>query len=289
MSLVLDYISIVGRSKDAPSGIHLWVKTSRTNLYHKSRHTSTCCLGKQESPALFGWARFLLDGGRSERGQCGAPGRQSSAGSSVTSCEASNSNADEGGRHDGNCPVFSNNPLGWSKVCSSGLIQQTYRFRNAKGQEFNRFGSISGWAFFRLNPSPHWCSKTLAVGVELSASRMSTWSYFFFFSRTWTFLGKQNFVYLHGLVMVDSPTMKKSFVASDIKPQDLYDCTKAKICASVGWLLAKSYGCTGMFLFRVQAWWSAILFVKAPTLCRPYYINLYRNFYAGREGESAWM
>lgn len=28
----------------------------------------------------------------------------------------------------------------------------------------------------------------------------------------------------------------------DIKPLDLYDCTKAKICASVGWLLAKSYG-----------------------------------------------
>lgn len=29
----------------------------------------------------------------------------------------------------------------------------------------------------------------------------------------------------------------------DIKPLDVYDCTKAKICASVGWLLAKSYGC----------------------------------------------
>lgn len=54
--------------------------------------------------------------------------------------------------------------------------------------------------------------------------------------------------------MVDSSTMKKSFVVSDIKPLDLYDCTKAKICASVGWLLAKSYGCTGMFLFRIQAW-----------------------------------
>lgn len=49
--------------------------------------------------------------------------------------------------------------------------------------------------------------------------------------------------------MVDSPTMKKSFVVSDIKPLDLYDCTKAKICASVGWLLAKSYGCTGMVFF----------------------------------------
>uniref|UniRef100_H3C650 Calmodulin regulated spectrin associated protein family member 3 n=1 Tax=Tetraodon nigroviridis TaxID=99883 RepID=H3C650_TETNG len=31
---------------------------------------------------------------------------------------------------------------------------------------------------------------------------------------------------------------------SDIKPLDLYDCTKAKICASVGWLFVKSYGCT---------------------------------------------
>uniref|UniRef100_UPI0037E7E771 calmodulin-regulated spectrin-associated protein 3 n=1 Tax=Semicossyphus pulcher TaxID=241346 RepID=UPI0037E7E771 len=44
--------------------------------------------------------------------------------------------------------------------------------------------------------------------------------------------------------MVDSPTMRKTFVVPDIKPLDLYDCTKAKICASVGWLLAKSYGST---------------------------------------------
>ncbi|XP_041673303.1 calmodulin-regulated spectrin-associated protein 3 isoform X2 [Cheilinus undulatus] len=42
--------------------------------------------------------------------------------------------------------------------------------------------------------------------------------------------------------MGDSPTMRKTFVVPDIKPLDLYDCTKAKICASVGWLLAKSYG-----------------------------------------------
>uniref|UniRef100_A0A3P8SN47 Calmodulin regulated spectrin associated protein family member 3 n=1 Tax=Amphiprion percula TaxID=161767 RepID=A0A3P8SN47_AMPPE len=42
--------------------------------------------------------------------------------------------------------------------------------------------------------------------------------------------------------MVDSPTMRKTFVVPDIKPLDLYDCTKSKICASVGWLLAKSYG-----------------------------------------------
>ncbi|XP_047213012.1 calmodulin-regulated spectrin-associated protein 3-like isoform X2 [Girardinichthys multiradiatus] len=42
--------------------------------------------------------------------------------------------------------------------------------------------------------------------------------------------------------MVDSPTKKKTFLVRDIKPLDLYDCSKSKICASVGWLLAKSYG-----------------------------------------------
>ncbi|KAM4716552.1 calmodulin-regulated spectrin-associated protein 3 isoform 2-T2 [Anableps anableps] len=42
--------------------------------------------------------------------------------------------------------------------------------------------------------------------------------------------------------MVDSPTKRKTFVVPDIKPLDLYDCSKSKICASVGWLLAKSYG-----------------------------------------------
>ncbi|XP_068606588.1 calmodulin-regulated spectrin-associated protein 3 [Brachionichthys hirsutus] len=42
--------------------------------------------------------------------------------------------------------------------------------------------------------------------------------------------------------MVDSPSMKRTFALPDIKPLDLYDRTKAKICASVGWLLAKSYG-----------------------------------------------
>ncbi|XP_031689675.1 calmodulin-regulated spectrin-associated protein 3-like [Oncorhynchus kisutch] len=42
--------------------------------------------------------------------------------------------------------------------------------------------------------------------------------------------------------MVDSDATRKTFVVPDIKPLDLYDCTRAKICASVGWLLAKSYG-----------------------------------------------
>ncbi|XP_056143522.1 calmodulin-regulated spectrin-associated protein 3 [Lampris incognitus] len=41
--------------------------------------------------------------------------------------------------------------------------------------------------------------------------------------------------------MVDSSAMRKTFVVPDVKPLDLYDCTKAKICASVGWLLATSY------------------------------------------------
>lgn len=45
--------------------------------------------------------------------------------------------------------------------------------------------------------------------------------------------------------MVDSPAMKKSFTLSDIKPLDLYDATRAKTCASVGWLLGKSYGSAG--------------------------------------------
>lgn len=53
--------------------------------------------------------------------------------------------------------------------------------------------------------------------------------------------------------MVDSPTTRKTFVVPDIKPLDLYDCTKAKICASVGWLLAKSYGSAGRFWFRLRA------------------------------------
>ncbi|XP_046893452.1 calmodulin-regulated spectrin-associated protein 3 isoform X1 [Hypomesus transpacificus] len=42
--------------------------------------------------------------------------------------------------------------------------------------------------------------------------------------------------------MVDSNATRKTFVVPEIKPLDLYDFTRAKICASVGWLLAKSYG-----------------------------------------------
>ncbi|XP_051988389.1 calmodulin-regulated spectrin-associated protein 3-like isoform X2 [Xyrauchen texanus] len=42
--------------------------------------------------------------------------------------------------------------------------------------------------------------------------------------------------------MVDSNAMRKTFVVPDIKPLDQYDLTRARVCASVGWLLAKSYG-----------------------------------------------
>ncbi|KAM6957642.1 calmodulin-regulated spectrin-associated protein 3 [Aplochiton taeniatus] len=42
--------------------------------------------------------------------------------------------------------------------------------------------------------------------------------------------------------MVDSNAVRKTFALPDIKPLDLYDCTRAKICSSVGWLLSKSYG-----------------------------------------------
>ncbi|XP_034154403.2 calmodulin-regulated spectrin-associated protein 3 isoform X2 [Pangasianodon hypophthalmus] len=41
--------------------------------------------------------------------------------------------------------------------------------------------------------------------------------------------------------MVDSNAMRKTFVVPDLKPLDQYDINRAKICASVGWLLAKSY------------------------------------------------
>lgn len=47
--------------------------------------------------------------------------------------------------------------------------------------------------------------------------------------------------------------MRKSFVVPEIKPLDLYDSNRAKICASVGWLLAKSYGSAGRFEKRLQA------------------------------------
>ncbi|GLD63914.1 calmodulin-regulated spectrin-associated protein 3 isoform X1 [Lates japonicus] len=36
--------------------------------------------------------------------------------------------------------------------------------------------------------------------------------------------------------------MKKTFSVPEIKPLDQYDFNRAKICASVRWLLSKSYG-----------------------------------------------
>ncbi|KAJ3614361.1 hypothetical protein NHX12_017935 [Muraenolepis orangiensis] len=45
--------------------------------------------------------------------------------------------------------------------------------------------------------------------------------------------------------MVDASAMKKTFTVSEIKPLDQYDFNRAKICASVRWLLSKSYGSAG--------------------------------------------
>ncbi|KAJ8264170.1 hypothetical protein GJAV_G00146000 [Gymnothorax javanicus] len=42
--------------------------------------------------------------------------------------------------------------------------------------------------------------------------------------------------------MVDSTAMRKTFTVPEIKSLDQYDFTRAKICASLGWLLEKSYG-----------------------------------------------
>ncbi|XP_056136188.1 calmodulin-regulated spectrin-associated protein 3 [Lampris incognitus] len=42
--------------------------------------------------------------------------------------------------------------------------------------------------------------------------------------------------------MEDASTMKKTFTVPEIKPLDQYDFNRAKTCASVRWLLAKSYG-----------------------------------------------
>ncbi|KAJ8384653.1 hypothetical protein AAFF_G00199850 [Aldrovandia affinis] len=41
--------------------------------------------------------------------------------------------------------------------------------------------------------------------------------------------------------MVDSTAMRKTFTVPEIKPLDQYDFNRAKICASLGWLLTKSY------------------------------------------------
>ncbi|CAL8303415.1 unnamed protein product [Merluccius merluccius] len=42
--------------------------------------------------------------------------------------------------------------------------------------------------------------------------------------------------------MVDANPTRKTFAVPDVKPLDAYDVTRGKICASVGWLLAVSYG-----------------------------------------------
>ncbi|XP_064817649.1 calmodulin-regulated spectrin-associated protein 3-like [Oncorhynchus masou masou] len=42
--------------------------------------------------------------------------------------------------------------------------------------------------------------------------------------------------------MEDAGEMRKTFTVPEIKPLNQYDFNRAKVCASVRWLLAKSYG-----------------------------------------------
>lgn len=72
----------------------------------------------QGDPALIVQAQFLLDGGMSERCQCGAPGSQSSAGLSVELRTESwlHSNADEEGQKRGEQSGFLQQP-GGSGLC----------------------------------------------------------------------------------------------------------------------------------------------------------------------------
>lgn len=67
--------------------------------------------------------------------------------------------------------------------------------------------------------------------------------------------------------MVDSNATRKTFVVPDITPVDQYDFTRAKICASVGWLLAKSYGNAGMYEFAI--WFIFVLPLSYSSIVLP--------------------
>lgn len=49
--------------------------------------------------------------------------------------------------------------------------------------------------------------------------------------------------------MEDAGEMRKTFTVPEIKPLNQYDFNRAKVCASVRWLLAKSYGSAGKMGF----------------------------------------
>lgn len=69
--------------------------------------------------------------------------------------------------------------------------------------------------------------------------------------------------------MVDSNATRKTFVVPDITPVDQYDFTRAKICASVGWLLAKSYGNAGMCEFVIWFIFENVLPLSYPSIVLP--------------------
>ena len=66
--------------------------------------------------------------------------------------------------------------------------------------------------------------------------------------------------------MVDSNATRKTFVVPDIKSVDHYDFSRAKICASVGWLLAKSYGNAGMCEFPIWFMFKNVLLLSYPSI-----------------------
>lgn len=65
--------------------------------------------------------------------------------------------------------------------------------------------------------------------------------------------------------MEESPgVMNKISTVPEIKPLDQYDFNRAKICASVRWLLSKSYGSAGTS-FRGTVWVGRL--IMNPSIC----------------------
>lgn len=82
--------------------------------------------------------------------------------------------------------------------------------------------------------------------------------------------------------MVDAPSaMNKGSSVPEIKPLDQYDFNRAKICASVRWLLSKSYGSAGTTV--LGAVWVGHLIINAlhteieAVLCHIQWIFQYLN------------
>lgn len=120
-------------------------------------------------------------------------------------------------------------------------LSQDFVFETSDKRTLVWFGSSFGADISLQNPEPHPYSQPRSYGIVCSKNdRLNIFILY-------PFPPPITASHFYRLAMVDSPTMRKTFVVPDIKSLDLYDCTKSKICASVGWLLAKSYGSTGRF------------------------------------------